>query len=193
MVPTLAGVVRVDSRWDPTARTRHATPAIMRSSCADWRKSRAVHAVSVDMSGDARGWARRLRVPRPDRKGGANLSGARPCPRSSGHVLAARAAERLRTAVTAHVWASSVAQTGWRDQCRVDGHCKFNLACNAHARVARGGDANRGERADPCPTRFIHTRVKRGQTDRQTVRSGPSPASPTTFSRAAPPVEWAHR
>ena len=78
VVPPLAGVVQVDSRWDPTARTRHATPAIMRSSCADWRKSRAVHAVSVDMSGDARGWARRLRVPRPDRNGGASLSGARP-------------------------------------------------------------------------------------------------------------------
>ena len=103
MVPTLAGVVRVDSRWDPTARTRHAMPAIMRSSCVDWRESRAVRVVSVDMSGDARGWARRLRVPRPDRKGGANLSGARPCPRSSGHALAARASERLRTAVTAHV------------------------------------------------------------------------------------------
>ena len=81
MVPTLAGVVHVDSRWVPTARTRHAMPAIMRSSCADWRESRAVHAVSVHMSGDARGWARRLRVPRSNRKGGANLSGARPCPR----------------------------------------------------------------------------------------------------------------
>ena len=32
MVPTLAGVVHVDSRWVPTARTRHAMPAIMRSS-----------------------------------------------------------------------------------------------------------------------------------------------------------------
>ena len=103
MVPPLAGVVRVDSRWVPTARTRHAMPAIMCSSCADWFESRSVHAVSVHMSGDARGWARRLRVPRPDRKGGANLSGARPCPRSSGHALAARASERLRTAVAAHV------------------------------------------------------------------------------------------
>ena len=37
VVPPLAGVVQVDSRWDPTARTRHATPAIMCSSCADWR------------------------------------------------------------------------------------------------------------------------------------------------------------
>ena len=76
MVPTLASVVRVDSRWVPTARTRHATPAIMRTSWVDWRESRAVHVVSVHMSGDARGWARRLRVPRPDRKGGANLSEA---------------------------------------------------------------------------------------------------------------------
>ena len=78
MVPTLAGVVRVDSRWVPTARTRHAMPAIMRSSCADWRESRAVHTVSLHMSGDARGWARRLRAPRPGRKGGASLSGPRP-------------------------------------------------------------------------------------------------------------------
>ena len=159
VVPPLAGVVRVDSRWDPTARTRHATPAIMRTSCVDWRESRAVHVVSVHMSGDARGWARRLRVLRPDCGTGANLSGSRPCPRSSGHTLAARAFERLRTAATAHVWASSVAQTVWRDQCRADGHCKFNLACNAHARVARGGGANRGERADACLTRFLHTRV----------------------------------
>ena len=103
VVPPLAGVVRVDSRWDPTARTRHAMPAIMRSSCADWRESRAVHVVSVHMSGDARGWARRLRVPRPDRGTGANLSGARPCPRSSGHALAVGASERLCTAVAAHV------------------------------------------------------------------------------------------
>ena len=42
MVPPLAGVVQVDSRWDPTARTRHAMPAIMCSSCTDWRESRAV-------------------------------------------------------------------------------------------------------------------------------------------------------
>ena len=103
MVPPLAGVVQVDIRWVPTARTRHAMPAIMRSSCADWRESRAVRVVSVHMSGDARGWARRLRVLRPDRKGGANLSGARPCPRSSGHTLAARASEHLCTAVAAHV------------------------------------------------------------------------------------------
>ena len=108
---------------------------------------------AVHMSGDARGWARRLRVLRPDCGTGANLSGSRPCPRSSGHTLAARAFERLRTAATAHVWASSVAQTVWRDQCRADGHCKFNLACNAHARVARGGGANRGERTEACLTR----------------------------------------
>jgi len=160
MVPTLAGVVRVDSRWDPTARTRHAMPAIMRSSCADWRESRAVRVVSVDMSGDARGWARRLRVPRPDRKGGANLSGARPCPRSSGHTLAAQDSERLRTVVAAHMWASSVAQTGWRDQCRVGGHCVFNLACDVRARLARGGGANRGRCANACLTRKRRTRVK---------------------------------
>ena len=55
VMPSLAGVVRVDSRWVPTARTRHAMPAIMRSSCADWHESRAVHVVSVHMSGDARG------------------------------------------------------------------------------------------------------------------------------------------
>ena len=57
MVPPLAGVVQVDIRWVPTARTRHAMPAIMRSSCADWCESRAVHPVSVHISGDARGWA----------------------------------------------------------------------------------------------------------------------------------------
>ena len=57
-VPTLTGVLRVDSRWAPRARTRRATPASMCTGCADACDNRAIHVVSVDMSRDARRWAR---------------------------------------------------------------------------------------------------------------------------------------
>ena len=45
-VPTLTGVLRVDSRWAPRARTRRATPASMCTGCADACENRAIHVVS---------------------------------------------------------------------------------------------------------------------------------------------------
>ena len=40
MKPTLAGVLRVDRRWAPTARTRRAMPAMMCTHCVDCHESR---------------------------------------------------------------------------------------------------------------------------------------------------------
>ena len=89
-VPPLAGVVLVDGRWVSRPRTRRAPPLSTRSQCADCHERRAVHAMSVDMSGDAQGWARRVRVPRPDCGIEASLFRPLSCPTSSGRASAAR-------------------------------------------------------------------------------------------------------
>ena len=47
MVPPLADVVWVDSRWAPSAQTRHVSTTITCTWCADCHETRAVRKVSV--------------------------------------------------------------------------------------------------------------------------------------------------
>ena len=75
----------------------------MCSHCADCHRTRAVHMVSVDMSGSAQGRWRRVRVPQPVKNEDQSLSGTRACPRSSARALAVQLLERLRHTCAAHV------------------------------------------------------------------------------------------
>ena len=113
----------------------------MHSLRAVQRDSRA-HTVSVDMTGDAHAWARLVRVRRPGRGNGASLSDASPRPTSSVSTLGARASLRLWHACAACWWATTVAQTRSRDQCRPCGQRVANMACNARVWVARAGGAS---------------------------------------------------
>ena len=65
VLPPLAVVVQIDIRRGPSARSRKRSSSITCADCVDCHMTRAVHMVSVDMSGSAQGRWRRVRVPQP--------------------------------------------------------------------------------------------------------------------------------
>ena len=159
-VPMLVAVLRVDSRWAPSSRTRRATPISM---CTHYASDTGVEAWRmVSWVSARRGCGGRGACEHSERRAAMNQGRLGSRARSVPSTACRRScsSRRLLAACAWVMWVARACEVGLEIQCEWYGHGAGQAACDALARVARGEGPTARFAGVRCLTRYGPTRVK---------------------------------
>ena len=151
-VPTLAAVLRVDSRRAPSSRTRRATPISMCTHCASDTGVEAWRMVSWVSA--RRGCGGRGACEHSERRAAMNQGrlGSRARSLPSTACRRSCSSRRLLAACAWVIWVARAGEAGLEIQCGWCGHGAGQTACDELARAARGEGPTARPAGTPCQT-----------------------------------------
>ena len=151
-VPMLAAVLRVDSRWAPSSRTRRATPISM---CTHYASDTGVEAWRmVSWVSARRGCGGRGACEHSERRAAMNQGrlGSRARSLPSTACRRSCSSRRLLAACAWVIWVARAGEEGLEIQCGWCGHGAGQTACDELARAARGEGPTARPAGTPCQT-----------------------------------------
>ena len=151
-VPMLAAVLRVDSRWAPSSRTRRTTPISM---CTHYASDTGVEAWRmVSWVSARRGCGGRGACEHSERRAAMNQGrlGSRARSLPSTACRRSCSSRRLLAACAWVIWVARAGEAGLEIQCGWCGHGAGQTACDELARAARGEGPTARPAGTPCQT-----------------------------------------